>query len=595
MRLRTALTMIGVSLLTPGCQLAWDATTNLAFETCLFTDTMTSKVHYCLRANEAWKAYLSCHNGGDFSPDFEKGFKIGYKELLEGGGDTSAPPAPPMQYWKLKAQSVEGREASKQWSLGYKEGASAAKASGARDLIVVPFNKPTPPLPGHEGPPSGPPLGAPGLAPGATLLPPGGAVPGPQLPLVPESELPAPRPASGTNAPLDSKTGAAKSVTPPNRQGPAVSSTVSQAGPKPAKTSESTSPAIRMLPSLDGHSQSPTKPASATPGSLPGTRLLPRKNPVDVPQLPTLSPSQLPAPALVAPPPNNKTSSIPLLLPQDQRGPTAAVAPQAGRRPATSVDGVPMRSVHSLVSSQPTSGNSAATVAPTAATMRRAESRVELLAPLAASVESTPQHLQGARPAVHLIGRQAESSSNGAPMRPVRSLTSSEASPENAPLRPIRSILSPEPHSQAVPERPMRPLSPPAPSTSSLPAPAAGLPVSRLPLDRGTTNQPAPPTFGRNGLPPSIVECPTNPIPVSVGGARTERETRVTPASLAYGVGMAALRGGDTQTGLCWLQSAVKEDPNYAPAHRALMEYYQNIGDRVQAAAHRARAEMPTP
>jgi predicted Zn-dependent protease len=55
--------------------------------------------------------------------------------------------------------------------------------------------------------------------------------------------------------------------------------------------------------------------------------------------------------------------------------------------------------------------------------------------------------------------------------------------------------------------------------------------------------------------------------------------------------GVIALRAGAVAEGLRWLHSALKEDPRYAPAHRALMEHYQRTGDAGRAAYHRARAE----
>ncbi|MGH7171585.1 MAG: hypothetical protein ACRELG_15015 [Gemmataceae bacterium] len=100
-------------------------------------------------------------------------------------------------------------------------------------------------------------------------------------------------------------------------------------------------------------------------------------------------------------------------------------------------------------------------------------------------------------------------------------------------------------------------------------------------------------------LPRNIVDAsqrrPAALILSSVDMTVMEKRSAVTPASLAYGVGMASMQEGNIEAGLCWLQSAVKEDPNYVPAHKALMEYYQKVGDRSQAATHRIKAETRTP
>lgn len=185
MRLRTTLAMIGGCLLTSGCQLTWDTTQNLVFRACLFTDCMVSKSHYHRQANEAWKQYCGNHPDHNPSPSFCTGFRSGYAEYLEDGGDTCAPPLPPMKYWKSRYQTAAGRMETKLWADGYQAGATAAKESGARNFIVVPINK---------CPPSGS-TSPVAPAPGAAIVPPAGLAPSPTLPPpAVEKELPAPKP-----------------------------------------------------------------------------------------------------------------------------------------------------------------------------------------------------------------------------------------------------------------------------------------------------------------------------------------------------------------------------------------------------------------
>jgi tetratricopeptide (TPR) repeat protein len=61
--------------------------------------------------------------------------------------------------------------------------------------------------------------------------------------------------------------------------------------------------------------------------------------------------------------------------------------------------------------------------------------------------------------------------------------------------------------------------------------------------------------------------------------------------ALHYEAGVIAMRAGAVEGGLRWLHSALEEDPNYKPAHKALMEYYIRIGDFDSAAQHRRKAE----
>jgi predicted Zn-dependent protease len=52
-------------------------------------------------------------------------------------------------------------------------------------------------------------------------------------------------------------------------------------------------------------------------------------------------------------------------------------------------------------------------------------------------------------------------------------------------------------------------------------------------------------------------------------------------------VAMILLRSGDTEEALHWLHSALREDPTSVPLHRALAEYYQQMGNQERAAYHR--------
>jgi tetratricopeptide (TPR) repeat protein len=69
-------------------------------------------------------------------------------------------------------------------------------------------------------------------------------------------------------------------------------------------------------------------------------------------------------------------------------------------------------------------------------------------------------------------------------------------------------------------------------------------------------------------------------------------ETQPHDANLHYRVGMIALRAGSIEEGLRWLHSALKEDPNHQPTHKALMEHYQRLGDFGRAREHRQKAGL---
>jgi Tfp pilus assembly protein PilF len=62
-------------------------------------------------------------------------------------------------------------------------------------------------------------------------------------------------------------------------------------------------------------------------------------------------------------------------------------------------------------------------------------------------------------------------------------------------------------------------------------------------------------------------------------------------ARLHFEAGMIAMRAGSLKEGARWLESAVREDPRYLPAHRALADFYQRTGSPGRAARHRRFAE----
>ena len=59
-----------------------------------------------------------------------------------------------------------------------------------------------------------------------------------------------------------------------------------------------------------------------------------------------------------------------------------------------------------------------------------------------------------------------------------------------------------------------------------------------------------------------------------------------------YEVAMIALRAGRPKETLRWLLNALEASPNHAPTHRALAAYYQETGNPILAARHRAIAQQ---
>jgi Tfp pilus assembly protein PilF len=58
-------------------------------------------------------------------------------------------------------------------------------------------------------------------------------------------------------------------------------------------------------------------------------------------------------------------------------------------------------------------------------------------------------------------------------------------------------------------------------------------------------------------------------------------------AGLRHEAGMIFLQSGQAKEGLRWLNSALQVDPSYPPTHLALADYFDTLGDHVQASWHR--------
>ncbi len=64
---------------------------------------------------------------------------------------------------------------------------------------------------------------------------------------------------------------------------------------------------------------------------------------------------------------------------------------------------------------------------------------------------------------------------------------------------------------------------------------------------------------------------------------------------LRWQVGNIFLSNGFTEDGLKWLNLALSFDPGYRPAHQALAEYYESIGQPERALPHRQALTPPSP
>lgn len=93
----------------------------------------------CVLAQKAWGEWSWCYDDLDHPLHFAKGFKEGYRDVLDGGNGCQ-PTLPPQCYWKPQFQTPEGRCKINAWFEGFSHGALAAKQDGYGNLQELPIS-----------------------------------------------------------------------------------------------------------------------------------------------------------------------------------------------------------------------------------------------------------------------------------------------------------------------------------------------------------------------------------------------------------------------------------------------------------------------
>ena len=98
---------------------------------------------YCDRSEYfrelACKFWCENMSGNPGSEHFRAGFTDGFADYLRYGGDGLAPVLPPRRYWE-PSTGVCRLDAIEQWKSGFQVGSEAARESGLRDQIVMPYD-----------------------------------------------------------------------------------------------------------------------------------------------------------------------------------------------------------------------------------------------------------------------------------------------------------------------------------------------------------------------------------------------------------------------------------------------------------------------
>lgn len=159
---------------------------------CIVDYEMDCRNH--ILAQKAWGEWSWCYDELDHPWHFAKGFKDGYRAILEGDSGCQ-PTLPPKCYWKPQFQNATGRSMTNAWFDGYAHGALAAQKDGYGNLQQIPIS-PTarmnlnsihaaPPVdPYHKNPVEDPLSEQIQIPPGAELAPPASEIPEALLPTV---------------------------------------------------------------------------------------------------------------------------------------------------------------------------------------------------------------------------------------------------------------------------------------------------------------------------------------------------------------------------------------------------------------------------
>jgi hypothetical protein len=172
MRAKRLVSVFVLCTLATGCNIYKYAAYNIITAPAGTANEACNLAQNCATAERAWKEEKAqACAGTNYSSDYAHGYKHGYADFLDYGG-TGIPPATlPCRYRTTCYQTPDGHRAIDDYYAGFAHGASAARASGLRNLKVLPGNGTGLPPTRQElyEPPPGPRDGAPS---GAEVLPP---------------------------------------------------------------------------------------------------------------------------------------------------------------------------------------------------------------------------------------------------------------------------------------------------------------------------------------------------------------------------------------------------------------------------------------
>ena len=108
-----------------------------ALQDCVIETEMDTR--NSILTQKAWLEWSWVYDDLEFPYHFAKGFKAGYRDVLEGGSGCQ-PTLPPRCYWKPCFQTPVGRCQVHAWFDGFSHGALGAKQDGFDGLSEIPIS-----------------------------------------------------------------------------------------------------------------------------------------------------------------------------------------------------------------------------------------------------------------------------------------------------------------------------------------------------------------------------------------------------------------------------------------------------------------------
>jgi hypothetical protein len=139
MRAKRFVSVLALCLLAAGCNIYKYSAYNMITTPTSTGNEACNLAQNCRAAEAAWKEEQgkACAEA-NYSKDYACGFKDGYADFLDYGGTGLPPATPPFRYRTTCYQTPDGHTAIEDYNAGFAHGAAAARASGLRNLKVLP-------------------------------------------------------------------------------------------------------------------------------------------------------------------------------------------------------------------------------------------------------------------------------------------------------------------------------------------------------------------------------------------------------------------------------------------------------------------------